>query len=281
MARRRAEAGAARPPVDRRDDAGPFDIIGDIHGCFDELVSLLKTLGYEVDPLPPGEGLGAARHPDGRRVIFVGDLTDRGPRNVDVLRLAMGMVASGTALAVCGNHDDKLRRYLAGNPVVLNQGLDLTAAELERTSQTFRDAALRLIEGMADYLWLDGGELMVVHAGLREEMFGTTSGEVRRFALYGDVTGEVDENGMPVRGDWARDYRGEATIVYGHTPMTRVRSVNRAICIDTGCVFGNALSAITWPETRVVSVPAAERYRVARRPLEVPDTAEILPAETA
>lgn len=251
--------------MDRRDDAGPFDIIGDIHGCVDELVGLLQTLGYSVDPLPPGEGLASARHPSGRRVIFVGDLTDRGPANVDVLRYAMGMTAAGTAIGVRGNHDDKLERYLRGNPVRLEHGLQRTVDELLQTSQPFRDAVRDHINTMAGHLWLDGGALLVAHAGLKFDMFGERSARARRFAMYGEMTGEIDESGLPVRVDWASDYRGEALLVYGHTPMPEARRLNGTVCIDTGCVFGGALTALRWPENTLVSVPAARAYAVSRR----------------
>src|SRR5215831_3160248 len=75
------------------DDRPPFDIIGDVHGCVDELRTLLGKLGYE------SAGLGYA-HPLGRRVVFVGDLIDRGPGSVSVLEIALAMQASGVALSV-------------------------------------------------------------------------------------------------------------------------------------------------------------------------------------
>ena len=262
---RNAEDKGNGPPVDRRGDCGPFDIIGDVHGCVVELRRLLEVLGYRVDPLPAGAGLTGARHPDGRRVVFVGDLTDRGPRNVDVLRTAMGMTAEGTALGVRGNHDDKLERYLRGNPVKLEHGLQKTVDELERTDPDFRAAVAAHIAGMAAHLWLDGGALLVAHAGLKGEMHGEVSGRARRFAMYGETTGEVDAQGLPVRIDCARDYRGVPLVVYGHTPMLAPRRLNRTVCIDTGCVFGGALTALRWPEDELVSVPASEVHAVSRR----------------
>ena len=255
--------------TDRRTDTGPFDVIGDVHGCFDELTALLETLGYDVDPYRPGEAPLSARHPQGRKAIFVGDLCDRGPRHVDVLRLAMGMAAEGTGDAVIGNHDFKLLRWLGGRKRTVSPGLALTVADLERTSQGFRDRVRAFIDGRLSHLWLDGGRLVVAHAGLKEEMHGRGSPALRQFAMFGDTTGESDEDGLPVRLDWVRDYRGTAAVIYGHTPALAADWVNGTICIDTGCAFGGKLTALRWPEKDLVSVPALQEYAKPARPLAV------------
>lgn len=114
---------------DFRHLGGPFDIVGDVHGCLDELLELLGVLGYEVAHDEQGRPVDAA-HPDGRTLVFVGDLVDRGPSPVGVLRLAMGMTAAGHALAVPGNHEAKLVRALDGRDVTVSHGLDVTLAEL-------------------------------------------------------------------------------------------------------------------------------------------------------
>src|ERR1700674_4793002 len=116
--------------VDRRDDHGPFDVIGDVHGCLHELTDLLEKLGYEMSE--PVEGRYQVTHPEGRRVIFVGDLVDRGPDTPGVLRLVMAMVESGVALTVVGNHDQKLVRALRGKRVSLSHGLERSLEQLER-----------------------------------------------------------------------------------------------------------------------------------------------------
>ncbi len=255
--------------TDQRDDHGPFDIIGDVHGCFEELCELLANLGYALEGGgEAGETKIVARHPDGRRLIFVGDIADRGPRHVDCWRLVMGSVGAGTARAVIGNHDHKLGRYLAGRKVTPSHGLHLTIAELETASADFRAALARFIDGLRSHAWLDGGRLVVAHAGLKEEMHGRGSGDVRSFAMFGDTTGEVDEFGLPVRLDWARKYRGEAAVVYGHTPVLEAEWLNNTICIDTGCCFGGRLTALRWPERDLVSVPASRTYAEPARPLE-------------
>ncbi|MEM9013417.1 MAG: polynucleotide kinase-phosphatase [Pseudomonadota bacterium] len=254
--------------TDRRQDHGPFDIIGDVHGCFDELTTLLGALGYEMDPFVPGEDLMSARHPAGRIAFFVGDLTDRGPRNVDVLRLVMGMCEEGSARCVMGNHDFKLNKWLKGRKVQLNHGLEVTAAELEACSEAFRKQVTEFTYNLRSHQWLAGGDLVVAHAGLKEEMHGRGSGAVRSFAMFGETTGEIDAFGLPVRQDWARAYRGRADVVFGHVPVREAEWLNATLDIDTGCVFGGKLTALRWPERETVSTPAARQYAEPARPLD-------------
>lgn len=255
--------------TDNRADHGPFDIIGDIHGCFDELTELLENLGYVLDPFEEGsEDLIRARHPDGRTAFFVGDITDRGPRNLDALRLVMGMCDEGSGRCVIGNHDFKLNKWLKGRNVTQAHGLDLTVSELEKTSEPFRKRVSEFIWNLRSHAWLADGELVIAHAGLKEEMHGRGSGHVRNFAMFGETTGEVDEFGRPVRLEWARDYRGKADVVFGHTPMAEAEWLNHTICIDTGCVFGGKLTALRWPERETVSVSAKTQYAIPAKPLE-------------
>ncbi len=257
--------------TDKRDDAGPFDIIGDIHGCGDELELLLAQLGY----IPDAEA--GYRHPNGRRVLFLGDLVDRGPRVLDCLRLAMRMVAAGTALCVPGNHEQKFQRWLRGKNVKLNHGLQQTVAEVEALPEpeqsALRKQADRFIDGLVSHLVLDQGQLVVAHAGMRAELQNRSSGRVREFALYGETTGEIDEFGLPVRANWAAEYRGRAKVVYGHTPVPQAEWLNGTICLDTGCVFGGKLTALRYPEQVLVSVPAARVYCEPLRPLALPTEA--------
>ncbi|WP_437736892.1 polynucleotide kinase-phosphatase [Sorangium sp. So ce1335] len=250
--------------TDRRDDHGPFDIIGDVHGCFDELVELLEALGYRLEGLPDAP---RASHPEGRRALFLGDLVDRGPRSPDVLRLAMAMVESGAALCVPGNHDVKLLKKLRGRDVKLTHGLELTVAQLEVETDEFKAKAADFIDGLVSHYVLDDGNLAVAHAGVKEAFQGRGSGAVREFCLYGETTGETDEYGLPVRYNWASEYRGKAMVVYGHTPTTVAEWENRTICIDTGCVFGGALTALRYPERELVEVKARRVYYEPKKPL--------------
>ncbi len=258
--------------TDQRSLKGPFDIIGDLHGCFDELGELLQNLGYELDTMPTEpEALFSARHPEGRTAFFVGDITDRGPRNLDCLRLVMGMCAEGTAQCVMGNHDFKLSKWLKGRDVKLTHGLDLTVAELENTSEEFRKQATEFVFNLRSHAWLAKGKLVIAHAGLKQEMHGRGSGAVRTFAMFGETTGEIDEFGLPVRLEWAREYRGDAEVVYGHTPMVEAEWLNNTLCIDTGCVFGGKMTALRWPERETVSVQAKRQYSEPAKPLDSGD----------
>lgn len=253
--------------TDKRGETGPFDIIGDIHGCADELEALLSNLGYGVS-WSETEGIRSVRveAPAGRRAIFLGDLVDRGPRTPDVLRLVHAMVTGGSALAVLGNHDAKFVRWLNGRNVKPTHGLDRSIAQMEAEPAEFRSAMKSFLDGLVSHLWLDGGRLVVAHAGIRADMIGRSSGAVREFCLYGETTGETDEMGYPIRHDWAADYDGEASVVYGHTPVIEPEWLNRTICLDTGCCFGGKLTAMRWPEREIVSVAAARVYAQAKRP---------------
>ena len=261
-----AAATITRTPLynDLRHEAGPFDIIGDVHGCLAELEKLLTTLGYELERDAEGRAAGV-RHPE-RRAVFVGDLVDRGPDTPGVLRLVMGMVAAGTAFCVSGNHEAKLLRALRGKNVKVNHGLAESLAQLARETDEFRAEVERFIDGLISHYVLDGGRLVVAHAGLIEAYHGRASGRVREFCLYGQTTGETDEYGLPVRYPWAQEYRGRAMVLYGHTPVPRAEWLNNTLCLDTGCVFGGRLTALNYPERNVVSVPATRVYYTPAKP---------------
>ncbi|MGJ5067561.1 polynucleotide kinase-phosphatase [Bradyrhizobium oligotrophicum] len=263
-------ATIARQPLwtDKRHDAGPFDIIGDVHGCAAELQALLAKLGYQVTwSDTEGRRAVTVTPPAGRKLVFVGDLVDRGPQSPDVLRIVMSMVAAGTAYAVQGNHDRKFQRWLAGRKVTIAHGLQATIDQLASEERSFRDTLPGFLDGLRSHVWLDGGRLAVAHAGLKEEMIGRGSGAVREFALYGETTGEIDEFGLPLRADWAANYRGPTTVVYGHTPVRSAEWVNNTMCIDTGCVFGGRLTALRWPERELVEVEAERVWCEPVRPL--------------
>jgi protein phosphatase len=261
---------------DRREDIGPFDVIGDVHGCRQELEELLVELGYDVLRDAAGRPVDAV-HPEGRRPIFVGDLVDRGPDSPGVLRLVMGMVAAGRALCVPGNHENKLVKALRGRNVQVTHGLERTLAQLEAEPEEFRREVEAFCDGLVSHYVLDGGALVVAHAGLKESLQGRSSARVRAFALYGDTTGETDEFGLPVRYPWAQDYRGRATVLYGHTPVPAAEWVNDTLCLDTGCVFGGRLTALRYPEREIVSVAAHEVYYEPARPFPT-DAPAVAPA---
>jgi protein phosphatase len=246
---------------------GPFDVVGDVHGCFDELIELLQVLDYRVEQEERPDGTNfVVTPPNGRTLIFLGDLVDRGPKIPDVLRLAMGMVAAGTALCVPGNHDIKLMRKLKGRDVQITHGLADSLAQLEPEPPAFREQVAAFIDNLVSHYVLDDGKLVIAHAGMKESMQGRGSGRVRDFALYGETTGETDQFGLPVRFNWAAEYRGEAMVVYGHTPVPEPEWQNRTINVDTGCVFGGKLTVLRYPEKELVSIPARATYCAPARP---------------
>ena len=266
-----AEVAAAtivreRLRTDYTDRTGPFDVIGDVHGCRAELEALLGKLGYVLTHDSSGRTDGAVP-PAGRTAVFLGDLVDRGPDSPGVLRLVMGMVAAGHALAVPGNHENKLVRALDGRNVQVSHGLAETLSQLAAEDEEFRRQVGDFCRGLVSHLILDGGRLVVAHAGLKEAYQGRASGRVRSFALYGDTTGETDEYGLPVRYPWANDYRGRAMVLYGHTPTPEPEWVNNTMCLDTGCVFGGRLTALRYPEKELVSVPAERVWYEPAEPL--------------
>lgn len=253
----------------RRDVHGPFDIVGDVHGCLDELLELMAGLGYQVDRQ---DAAFSVVPPDGRKLVFVGDLVDRGPATPDVLRLAMTMVNAGQAFCVPGNHDIKLVKALKGRDVQLTHGLAESLQQLEKEPAEFRAQALKFLDDLVSHYVFDEGKLVVAHAGMKESMQGRGSAKVRDFALYGETTGETDDFGLPVRYNWSADYRGKALVVYGHTPVPEPLWLNGTVNIDTGCVFGGKLTALRYPEREIVSVPARATYYEARKPF-LPDEA--------
>ncbi|PZO44552.1 MAG: polynucleotide kinase-phosphatase [Pseudanabaena frigida] len=267
----------------RKQDHGPFDIIGDVHGCCDELEELLRSLGYQILEAKANSPTNSPfwefptySHPEGRKAVFLGDLVDRGDRILDTVKLVRNMVVAETGLCVPGNHDIKLLRKLNGKNVKINHGLEQTLAEIEGLSAELRDEAIQemcqFLDSLISHYVLDSGKLVVAHAGMKAELQGRGSGRVRDFALFGETTGEIDKFGLPVRYNWAAEYRGQAMVVYGHTPVPEAEWLNNTIDIDTGCVFGGKLSALRYPERELVSVQASRVYCEPVKPLipEVP-----------
>ncbi|MGZ4842468.1 MAG: polynucleotide kinase-phosphatase, partial [Candidatus Angelobacter sp.] len=256
---------------------GPFDIIGDIHGCYDELLQLLEKLGYAKNEV------GIYQHLVGRKAVFVGDLVDRGPKIPQVVHLVKDMVDAGYGFCVPGNHDIKFMRAIGGKKVQITHGLEDSLSQFkvyDEIHHGFSRVAAEFMDRLVSHYVLDDGNLVVAHAGMKEEMQGRGSGKVREFALFGETTGETDDFGLPVRYNWAADYRGRAMVVYGHTPVAEPEWLNRTINIDTGCVFGGKLTALRYPEKELVSVPALQTYYEPAKPfLPAPEMAAPLSAQ--
>lgn len=252
---------------DRREELGPFDLIGDVHGCIEELHALLARLGWQRD----GDSY-IYPHAPSRRLVFLGDLVDRGPDSPAVLELVMDLVAQGRAFCVPGNHDAKLLRHLSGEHVRISHGLKETLEQFAESPASLASRVKTFLRSLVPHLVLDQGRLVVAHAGIQERYQGRNSGRIRSFCYYGDTNGETDSFGLPIRYNWALDYKGDATVVYGHTPVQSASWINSTICIDTGCVFGGKLTALRYPERELVSVPALATYYETPRPfITAPD----------
>ena len=234
-----------------------YDIIGDVHGCYEEMIVILGELGYKITD-------GELSHPQKRTPVFLGDLTDRGPDSLSVIYSVASWVKSGKAHYCPGNHCNKLYRYFLGRDVQITHGLETTVAELDslsdKESQHISSLFKELYENAPLYLVLDDKNLVVAHAGIRPNDIGKTGKSVKTFVLYGDITGEKHPDGRPVRRDWPSKYEYNCTVVYGHTPVKEPRKIGNAINIDTGCVFGNKLTAYRWPEQELISVPSNQPY---------------------
>lgn len=234
-----------------------FDIIGDVHGCWEELSKLMDKLGHRWDES------GAIHKPcDDRHVVFLGDMTDRGQYSLACYAYARMMVEKGYASWVLGNHDDKLRRWAGGRDVKLSHGLSKTVHEFEQAGADKKQVA-DFLGSLPLYLALDEGRLVCVHGAWRDGLEKDKQGTIRSWCLYAPTTGKTLPNGLPDRIDWTtpRQPKDDSPwIVYGHQPYPEARLLNKTAGIDTGCVFGGKLTALRWPEMELVDVPAERQY---------------------
>lgn len=244
---------------DHSERTGPFDIVGDVHGCIEELTELLSRLGYQVhDDL-------TITPPEDRKLIFVGDLADRGPGIPQVFRLVSTAVAEGKAFCVAGNHDTRLAIALRGTPLPLTYGLADSLEQFAEHPPEFAREMAVFIRRLPGHLIFDHCHLLVAHAGLRESLHRVETMQARELAIHGEKTGVRDQFGE-IRHPWAAEYGGKPLIVFGHTPVENPVILNNTINVDTGCVFGGRLTALRYPEREFVSVSARRQYYEPTRP---------------
>ncbi len=243
-------------PCNKKDINGPFDIIGDIHGCNKPLNQLLQQLGYQKDDND------TFYHPEGRIAIFAGDMVDKGTGNMATLKIVINMVNNGTGMAVIGNHDDRLLRYLTGNEVDTTHGMQNTIAELKNQPESFKVEILNFLQNLPSHLVLDEEKLVVVHAAIKPEFINKNSKAVREFCMYGQTEGDLNSFEVPTRiFEWTKSFTGKTTIVYGHTPSWEVKKLSNTYCVDTGCVLGHKLTALRYPEMEIVNVDNAKKKK--------------------
>ena len=225
-----------------------FDIIGDVHGCITELNLLLEKLGYNHNG-----------YSNNRRLVFTGDLIDRGWYSLSVFLKVQEIVDSKCALLVRGNHDDKLMRWAKGNNVKFNHGFEKTSEEFSH----IKDKVYKFLSSTPMYLSLDDGQLIIAHAAWKNSLknIDPFDKKCRTWCLYGPTTGRMLENGLPDRIDWVIDRKEDSPlIVYGHQVYKEPRVLSNTYGIDTGCAFGGYLTALRYPELEFVSIKAQWIY---------------------
>lgn len=250
-------------PLELDADAG-IDIIGDIHGCYDEMIELLVKLGYEKDEDD------FYRHPEGRKFLSIGDVMSRGPESLKSMMFFYRHVQKGLAYMIDSNHGWKIARWLDGKNVTLNHGDEKVEQEFlqfeqehgaEQAAEWKNKMKDFLLEAPSHYILKKNGIPRVVcaHAGIRDEYIGKQSRDVSDFCRYGDTNG-FDEKGKPIRKDWFIGHQTSQLIVWGHDPKPQPLKINNSLNIDQGVVFGGKLTAYRFPEAQIIAVEAKEDY---------------------
>ncbi|MGG3626128.1 metallophosphoesterase [Bacillus gobiensis] len=241
-----------------------IDIIGDIHGCYEEMILLLEKLGYEKNQ----EELYV--HPEGRKFISIGDVMSRGPESLKTMLFFLRHVNEGLAYMIDSNHGWKIARWLDGRKVTLNHGDEKVEQELqlfeeeqgaEQTEKTKEAIKEFLKNAPSHYVFANNGiqTLVCAHAGIKDEFIGKQSRDISDFCRYGDTDG-FDSKGKPIRKDWFIHHKTSPLIIWGHDPKPRPTMINRTMNIDQGVVFGGMLTAFRYPEAEIASVKAKKDY---------------------
>lgn len=249
-----------------------LDVIGDIHGCMDEWLLLLEKLGYKqsADDL--------YRHPEGRKILSLGDIMSRGPRSLDSLLFFEAHIKAGLAYMIDSNHGWKIARWLDGRKVTLAHGDELVEEEFleyERQHGSLATNRLKeriknmLLDAPSHYVIRDQGSPMAVavHAGIRDDYIGNHSPKIADYCRYGPVVG-VQRNGKPKRGDWTIHHHSPELIIWGHDPRPVAVEMQRTVNIDQGAVFGGDLTALRLPSKEIVQVASHDYAQAAINPLD-------------
>lgn len=247
-----------------RADQG-VDLIGDVHGCYEEFIELIGRLGYEQN----GQDR-LYRHPQGRRLLSLGDITSRGPFSIKMLEFFISHIQAGLAEMVDSNHGWKIARWLDGRKVTLAHGDEKVESDFRqyeaqagaKKAAELKEASRVLLLASPSHMRISRKgkvEAVAVHAGIRDDYIGKDSPSIQSFCRYGDVAG-TEADGRPIRRDWTENKRSPLTIIWGHDPRPEPERKNGAINIDQGCVFGGMLTAYRFPEDELVSVPSRKNY---------------------
>lgn len=240
-----------------------FDIIGDIHGCYDEMLQLLKTLGYEQQN-------DLYIHPAGRRLISVGDIMSRGPKSIATMQFWLKQTEANLSFMTDSNHGWKIARWLRGQQVTLNHGDELVEQEFiayeqshsaEETTDLKKRFAHMLLNAPSHYILTqnDRTKAIVTHAGIKDHYISKQSKVISDFCRYGDIQ-QTDRLSKPIRGDWFINHKTSELIIWGHDVKVQPFKANRTINIDQGVVFGGELTALQFPELKFKSIKAFNNY---------------------
>ncbi len=241
-----------------------IDIIGDIHGCYDEMIILLEKLGYIKNEA------GLYIHPEGRIFVSLGDVMSRGPKSLKTMQFFLKHFEHNLTYMIDSNHGWKIARWLDGKNVTLGHGDEKVAEEFkqyeekfgaEKTAEVKRKLKEFLVKAPSHYVFKKNGVPLLVcaHAGIKDKYIGKQSRRISDFCRYGDTDG-IDERGKPIRKDWFINHKTSALIVWGHDPKPQPLVINNTINIDQGAVFGGQLTAFRYPEKEFISVKAKENY---------------------
>ncbi|GIN84967.1 polynucleotide kinase-phosphatase [Heyndrickxia sporothermodurans] len=241
-----------------------IDLIGDIHGCFDELILLLEKMGYQKNEK------GLYTHPTGRKFVSVGDIMSRGPHSLETMIFFLNHVKQGFAYMIDSNHGWKIARWLDGRTVTLSHGDEKVADEFTRfEEENGSEMAVSLKAELKDlllyapshYVFTKNGlpVLVCTHAGIKDEFIGKQSPVISDFCRYGDTDG-FDDSGKPIRKDWFIHHQTSPLIIWGHDPKPQPLFVNNTLNIDQGAVFGGKLTAYRYPEKEIISISAKKDY---------------------
>ncbi len=232
-----------------------LDFIGDIHACFEELIELLKKLGYKKNSDQLYE------HPDGRRLVFLGDIMSRGPYSLESMMVVMRQVKYGLAYMIDSNHGWKIARWLDGRPVSLKHGDEKVEAEfIEYEHQNGQEKTIFLKNEIKNFLLqapshivfsYNKERVVAVHAGIKDEFIGQENNKIKNYCRYGDVT-DFNPGGKPIRKEWYLHHKTNELIIWGHDPKPEPLEINNTINIDQGVVFGGKLTAFRYPEKEFV-----------------------------
>ncbi len=241
-----------------------LDIVGDIHGCFDEFLTLLHRLGYQQNEA------GFYIHPEGRTFLSLGDIMSRGPKSLQTLQFFHNHIQAGLAHMVDSNHGWKIARWLDGQHVQLTHGDEKVEQEFltyehthgsEKATELKKQLKDLLLKAPSHYVLKKNGvaTAVCVHAGIRDEWIGKQSHEISDVARYGETDGFDDAN-KPIRKDWTVHHKTSPLIIWGHDPRKKAMVVNGTINIDQGAVFGGELTALRYPERDTLSVDVETDY---------------------